>query len=245
MILALQTAVAFFSVILAWSVLSLPWTKGYSLQVLALMLIVFVILKRFGRKKTFDYKQKMERKSLWQAIEIAPLGVAVLLLIGNTGGFSSWLLPLIFVYFFFLMFANRLPATILTFIVTIVFVYYFTPDFAANNYGAVLSLLIFLPIAVFAQKYYAQAIKESNELALEREKISYYNLYAEKQQNELIKREQSTQKALTLKEVVSELIPQVDALQKESRFPQNQLVVSAQLTKIGLKLRQALKNAGE
>ncbi|MBQ6436643.1 hypothetical protein IJJ27_03755, partial [bacterium] len=76
-----------------------------------------------------------------------------------------------------------------------------------------------------------------------REKVAYYNLYAEKQQADILEQAPKVKYKAnqSLSDFVSDLIPQIDELQKMSRFPQNQLVVSAGLTKIGLSLRRALQ----
>ena len=244
MIIIGQVLIAILTIVSPWLVLSSPQMRGYTLQFFFILVIVFVFFLRAKRKHKLSYKT--DEMSVWSSlkdsIQIALVGIAVLLMIGNTGGFGSWVLPLFFVYYFFHVFANNLVVNLLALGLNLFFIYFFTPTFSEVHYGAVLSLIIFAPIAIFAQKYYNQAIKDNWQLELEREKVTYYNLYAEKQQNELLKRKSKTTISEGhLSDFISGLIPQIDNLQKESRFPQNQLVISAQLTKIGLALRQALK----
>lgn len=246
MIVILQILIAFLSVVLAGIFLSLPILSGYTLQIFAVLVIGFIIVNRLSRRAEIDYKIMLEKKSLIFAWQLFFCGAAIFLLVGSTGGFGSWLFPLLFLYFFFLILANGWLVTLLNFVLVLGLLYYQTPNFGTADYGPLLSLVVFLPIAFFAQKYYQQFLKEQEELRLEREKITYYNLYAEKQQGELLTRgKQVTNKAVessNLASFLETLIPQLDEVQKESRFPENQLVVSAKLTKIGLALRQILKN---
>ncbi len=244
MIIIGQVLIAILTIVGPWLVLSLAQIRNYTLQIFFILVIAFVFFLRAKRKQKVSYKtdEVTTWSSLKDSIQIALVGMAVLLMVGNTGGFGSWVLPLIFVYYFFHVLANNLFINLLTLGLNLIFIYFFTSEFSEVHYGAVLSLIIFAPIAIFAQKYYIKAIKDNWQLELEREKVTYYNLYAEKQQNELLKRKSKTTISDGhLSDFISDLIPQIDNLQKESRFPQNQLVISAQLTKIGLALRQALK----
>lgn len=246
MIVILQILIAFLSVVLAGIVLSLPLLANYTLQVFAVLIIGFVIVNRLTRRAEFDYRIVLEKKSLIFSWQLFFCGAATFLLIGSTGGLGSWLFPLLFLYFFFLILSNGWLVTTLNLILVLGLLYYQTQNFGPVHYGALLSLVIFLPIAFFAQKYYRQFLQEEEELKLEREKITYYNLYAEKQQGELLSRGKqvttSSVKEGDLKRFLETLIPQLDEVQRESRFPESQLVISAKLTKIGLALRQILKN---
>jgi hypothetical protein len=95
---------------------------------------------------------------------------------------------------------------------------------------------------MFAQRYYNRAVRDGLELELEKEKVAYYNMYAERKQNEILAREADTKDKITsLRQFLLALIPEVDALQRDSRFAQNQLIISERLTKIGLSLRLALR----
>lgn len=246
MITAVQIFIVLLTALIGGLSVFFPQVQAYVLQIFSVLVIIFVLLRRWGKKQTISFRTQLEKQSLYQAASIAPLGAAILLLVGVTGGLSSWWLPLIFIYFFMLAFANQLPAVLAAYLFDFVLIFCFTNNFGEQNYGAMLSLLVFMPVAIFAQKYYLQTAKETQALESERAKIAYYNLYAEKQQAELLtlRGKDSGSKLLAsddLTTYVATLIPQIDQLQQESRFPENQLIISAQLTKIALGLRQALK----
>ncbi len=247
----LQVLISSLSVIAAGVVLATPILSQYRLQFFAVFLIGFVLVNRLTRKQSLDYRVILEKRSLTWSWQLFFAGAAILLMIGGTGGLASWLLPLVFVYLLFLSLVNGWLPTIITTGLMIFFLYAQTGNFGADNYGAILSIVVFVPIAFFAQKYYVRFVRDQEELKLEREKITYYNLYAEKQQNELLTREKNKaneedwNNKKSESKLVQALIPQIDELQKESRFPENQLVVSARLTKIGLALRRFLKEAEE
>lgn len=249
MILTLQILIGLLSVVAAGVVLAVPGLDKYALQFFALFMVGFVLTNRSTRKKVLDYKVLTEQRSLHLAWQLFFGGAAIILLVGATGGFASWMLPLLFVYIFFLSLTNGWLVTLVNLLAILALLYYQTADFGPSNYGAALSLIVFWPVAWFAQKYFARFLREQAELKLEREKIIYYNLYAEKQQGELLKRGRNVTsgavKNSDLTSFIEVLIPQIDDVQRESRFPENQLVVSAKLTKIGLALRQILKNTGE
>ena len=161
---------------------------------------------------------------------------------------SSAFLPLIFVELFFVILACQWPVALFTTLAILAFLYFLTPNFGEANYGALFSVVIFLPVAFFAQKYYAKFLREQRALEAEREKLAYYNLYAEKQQEALLHEGKSVrvaqapaQKNAAASIFLHELIPEIDELQKESRFSENQMVVSAKLTKLGLRLRRVVQ----
>lgn len=247
----LQTILALLTVVVAGVILVTPAMSGYYLQFFAVAVVGFVIANRWGRKKGGSYKEMSHDNRLNLSLQLFCCGVAILLLVGSSGGLASWMFPLLFIYFFFLLLACPWPVTLVTAAASAFLVYYFTADFGPDDYGALFSLVIFLPIGFFAQKYYRKFLIQQQQLELEQEKITYYNLYAEKQQAALLAEGKSATmtvdtpaEATTLtmvQEFLQKLTTQIDELQKESRFAQNQLVVSAQLTKMGLAIRRLSK----
>ncbi len=246
MILVLQIFLSLLSVIAAGIILITPSLSNYYLQFFALTILGFAFFHRLTKKKTIDYKMIVEQKQLNLSLQLFFIAFGLILLIGSTGSFSSPLFPLIFIYFFFLLLANHWLTSLFSAGAILGVFYYLMPNFGQAHYGAVISILVFLPIAFFAQKYYRRFLADREELALEREKISYYNLYAEKQQAELLthqspkKNNPLSKKQQTVNDFLQTLIPQIDQLQTESRFPQNQLIVSSKLTKLALVVRRFL-----
>lgn len=149
MIVILQILIAFLSVVLAGIVLSLPFLSGYILQIFAVLILGFIIVNRLTRRAEFDYKIVLEKKSLVFAWQLFFCGAAIFLLVGSTGGLGSWLFPLLFLYFFFLILANGWLVTLLNFVLVLGLLYYQTPAFGPAHYGALLSLAVFFPFQLF------------------------------------------------------------------------------------------------
>lgn len=244
----IQVLILWLSMVAAAVILIYPPTLAYALQFFAAAVIAFVVINRLGRKKQFDAETVLEQKNLNLTWQLFCVGLAIFLLIGYTGGLGSAFFPLVFIYLFFVILACLWPVSLAATLASLVFLYFLTPEFGENYYGTLFSVVIFLPIAFFAQSYYAKFLKEQRALEAEREKLTYYNLYAEKQQEALLGENKSVPKvkqknADSASNFLQELVPELDELQKESRFPENQMVVSARLTKLALKVRQVLKQA--
>lgn len=221
----------------------IPALSGYTFQFLGIAVIGFFIVNIYVRHRHIAFRPDSARNNFFSTLEISFISFALMIAIGSTGGFSSWLLPLYLIYFLLLNFVCPLAPTLISFIASLVFFYLTTPLFGTNNYGNLISLLIFAPIAVAVQHIYAKLLLERQNARLEREKVAYYNLYAEKQQAELLSHPAPKSTPSSLEEYVrTELIPTIDDLQKKSRFPENQLILSSSLTKLALQVRQALKN---
>jgi hypothetical protein len=251
----IQAAISVFALIISWIILSIPLFHEYIFQCFCFFIAIFLFVNLRGRhqqRSALETETQQEQYSLRQNVEIGLVGVAIFLLIGSTGGLGSALLPLFFVYFFFAAFVTPHFVTLLMTVAEVAFFYFFTLDglgninFGPAHYPVLLSIFIFIVVTFFAQKYYNRAVKDNLDLQLEKEKVAYYNIYAEKKQSELLNQAAAERKeAHTTNEYLQELIPQIDALQKQSRFAQNQLIVSAGLTRIGLSLRRIQKLSPE
>ena len=236
-----QTGLTIVAVLAAGIVCGSPSLSRYTLQFLGVSIVLFLLINRVVRRRQISFATGSKRNNLASTLEVAVISFALLLAIGSTGGYASWLLPLYLIYFILLNFVCPLLPTLVSFVATLVLFYLTTPVFTQAQYGSLLSLLVFVPIAVGLQHVYAKFLLERQNARLEREKVAYYNLYAEKQQAELLKRDTLARPTSDLADYLRELIPQIDELQKMSRHPENQLVLSSSLTKIGLSARQALK----
>ena len=233
-----QTALTVLSVIAAAVVYVLPAREQLLLPTLGVSLLGFLLANHVLRHRQKKLLTQASRHNFLPTLEVSLIAFALLLAIAITGGYSSWLLPLYLIYFLLLNFVCPLFPTLTSFVCTLVFFYLSTPDFGRADYGSLLSLIVFAPIAIALQNIYAKLLLEQQNAKLEREKVAYYNLYAEKQQAQLLASGQDQ----SLREFVQALVPQIDELQKMSRFSENQLIISATLTKLGLSIRQALKN---
>lgn len=229
------------TLLISWLALSNPQTKDYALQFFCTYIAIFflfnIYLRRHQNKN--ELKDQLNKQSLAQIFQISLVAGAIFLLVGSTDGLNSFLLPLYYVYFFFAIFVNPNWLTAVRILTELTFLVFFTSDFNQRHYSTLASLAVFIGISYFAHQYYFRALKSHLLLEDEKEKVAYYNLYAEQKQNERLQTEQQKHNHLnSATDCLHDLITQVDQLQVQSRFSQNQLIVSQGLTKVGLLLRR-------
>lgn len=235
----LQLLMSMSALSISWLVLYFSQTSKYALQFFCAYIAIFFIFNLYWRKKNRSRSIIAEEQPLKQSWEISLVAGAIFLLVGSTQGLNSFLLPLYYIYFFFAIFVNSSWITWLRTICELTFLIFFTPDFGPPHYSNIFSLAVFITISYFAQQYYQRALKDNLQLQDEKQKVSYYNMYAEKKQNELLTQENQLQHQLSsANDYLTDLITQVDKLQTQSRFAYNQLIISAGLTKVGLLLRR-------
>jgi acid stress-induced BolA-like protein IbaG/YrbA len=227
----------------AW--LQQPALHGYVLQAFCVATAGYLLLKKFSRGHWFYTDPQVKRLPFTQTLSLAILGFAVLLLVGFFGGLHSPAASALFVYLFFLAFSASTATASLLSLICLAFTVYLTPQLSLSDYGYLLGLLIYIVVVALAKKYYDQTLIKQQNLQIEREKIAYYNLYAEQQKEQILVAQKKLREigaAGDCHSFLAGLIPIIDELQKKSRFAQNQMVVSQELTKIGLNLRQAVKS---
>lgn len=244
LMLIVQIGVCILAVVAASIVSLVPALERYTLQFMAGAMVLFFILSRLSRKRDNALPYRVERDDWMASVEIALLSFAILLTIGATGGLSSWLLPLYMIFFLLLNFVCPLAPTLVSLIASLIYIIVMTPEMSQQQYGSLLSLIIFAPIAIVMQSIYTKLVTTRQEARLERDKVTYYNLYAEKQQAMILdaSTQSEEQKPHTMGAALEKLIPKIDELQKLSRHPENQLVLSAGLTKLGLSVRKILRD---
>ncbi len=245
--LFVQISVCILAVVAAGVVSLTPALEPYTLQFMAGAMVLFFVLSKMSRKRDTALPYRVERDDWMASVEIALLSFAILLTIGATGGLSSWLLPLYMIFFLLLNFVCPLAPTLVSLVASLIYIIIMTPEMSQQQYGSLLSLIIFAPIAIVMQNIYTKLVTTRQEARLERDKVTYYNLYAEKQQAQILEASglSEEQKPHTLGAALEKIIPKIDELQKLSRHPENQLVLSAGLTKLGLEVRKILRDFGD
>lgn len=232
------------TLLISWLALSTPQTKDYALQFFCAYIAIFFIFNIYLRRRESkqELKDQLGEQSLSQIFQISLVAGAIFLLVGSTDGLNSFLLPLYYVYFFFAIFVNPNWLTALRILTELTFLVFFTSDFDQRHYSTLASLAVFIGISYFAHKYYLRALKSHLLLEDEKEKVAYYNIYAEQKQNEALAAAQKKRHHLdSASDCLHDLIVQIDQLQVQSRFSQNQLIVSQGLTTSGLLLRRLRK----
>jgi hypothetical protein len=233
------------SLAVAW--LLSPDLEPYTLQVFAAAIAVYLITWRLSRKKPQFATDGKYVFSLLRTISFGTLGFSFLILIGYLGGFNSPAISLIFIYIFLVIFKFRTSSAIAISLITLTYLFLLTSldsGMSTNAWGYLISAIVYMAVVIVAKRYFEQVVAKQQALKLEREKLAYYNVYAEQQKEMLLTAQneiKEMKKRDDLTDFIKTLIPVVDELQKKSRFSQNQLVVSQELTKISLSLRQALK----
>lgn len=219
-------------------------TQTY-LAAMICLITIYLIVKRLQirskRKSVWFRQNQIISFSAGMAPELILMGVIVFIIIGFFGGYNSPVFPLVYFYLFFLVFLLPVWSSALISLEIIVLFYFLTPQFLVSNWTALISLPMFWGLLVFSKTQYFSLVKENGELAAEKEKVAYYNHYAEQQQAtnliNLNKKNASSWKTLQSFWQI-ELMPKIDELQKLSSSEKNQLIVQSQLTKLNFRLAQ-------
>ena len=221
------------------------------LAVMLTLIVAYVVAKRvLSRTKKVWFRTNKTNKNtphsnttLTLIPELVLIGSVIFIVVGFFGGLNSVVWPLIYFYLFFLAFLTPASTTIIITVELMVLFYLLTPNFLTSNWSNIISLPIFLALLLLTKKQYSDLVKESSRLAEEKQKVAYYNFYAEKQQAGSLQTQDKTTENWTNVEGFwqNELMPQINELQKLSSTSQNQLIIQSQLTKLSLRLRQISK----
>lgn len=131
-----------------------PALNYYSLQVFALTVALYFVLKRLTRSKIWHLAPKT------QSFEMILATFAFLIIIGYTGNLNSVLFSLTYVHLFFLVFSTQISTSIIISALIIVFHY----AQAGTDSTRMLSVLITIPILtvffLFSKRQYDEVQKE-------------------------------------------------------------------------------------
>lgn len=239
----------------AW--MTIPQLQNYALQAFAVAAILYIVIKKVSKDSLFYtrdldsadqiYKvnqgdsKKKKKIPYAQIINLAILGFAVTLLVGYFGGMQSAGFAFAFVYIFFLAFSTGTITTISLTLFMLTLVFYLTPEITAGDFVYPVLAVVFMSVVMLAKKYYDQSVIKQHSLKIEREKVTYYNIYAENQLNESLRTQRKlrelSQSGHDTREFVKELVAVIDDLTKKSRHTSNQMIVSQELNRIGFNLR--------
>lgn len=139
------------SITLAYFWLQIPMLSQFSLQIFALFVIAFLVIKRFKKAKLWHILPEMA------SVEIILITFSFLLLVGGTGGTSSWFFPLIYVNLFFLVMASETPTAIISTIAMMLFFYALDPGLKTSTIQSLIALPLMVAIFLFARKEYDEA----------------------------------------------------------------------------------------
>ncbi|PIR61540.1 MAG: hypothetical protein COY81_00790 [Candidatus Pacebacteria bacterium CG_4_10_14_0_8_um_filter_43_12] len=139
------------TIALAYIWLQVPLLRMYSLQIFALFVLAFLVIKRFKKAKLWHILPE------WASYEITLLTFAFLLLIGATGNTKSLFFPLGYVNLFFLVMTSYVPTAIIATAAIVLFHYALDPELSVATIQSISTLPIMLAIFLFARKEYDEA----------------------------------------------------------------------------------------
>lgn len=224
-ILALSAAV-----FAAYVWLSFTSLAQYSLQVFALCILLYFVLK------------KLNDAAVWEILpttavdEMTLVTFAFLILIGATGGDESVFFPLIFIYLFFLSMTMRVATAITLCLEVLLFLYALSPSPSL--------LLVNIPIVMtfflFAKYQYDQAKTKQTIIEIESNELNSYQIFLQQKDLQLNEAEGKTWGWVKFFNsfVFDFLQPKIDNLIQLVEFPQNHSMVKGQLTLIRLELEK-------
>lgn len=219
-------------------------TQTY-LAAMICLIVIYLIVKRLqirSKNQSVWFRQNQKPDfSTNMTPELILMGVIIFIIIGFFGGYNSPAFPLVYFYLFFLVFLLPTWSSALVTLEVVMLFYYLTPQFLIANWTTLASLPIFWGLLIFSKTQYFSLVRENSELAAEKEKVAYYNHYAEQQQAaslvNLDKKNAKTWKSLQSFWQI-ELMPRINELQKLSSSEKNQLIIQAQLTQLNFRLAQ-------
>lgn len=154
------------AVFVAFVWLHIPVLSQYSLQVFALSIVLYLLIKRF------------KQSSIWHlapgtmSIELALLTFAILLVVGFTGDTRSLLFSLSYVHLFFVVFAAEASTAIITTMAVVLFYYALSPSSNPQDLANLATLPLMLFFFIFAKAQYQQANRQEAQLKTDHETLT-------------------------------------------------------------------------
>ena len=134
---------------LFWVNLSSP----YSLQLMAVLMIIFLLNYKLTKNKLFNNN-----------INLTIFSTAVLILVSETGGLNS---PLFFLIYFLLFGVAFLSSPSIVLALTLIIILFFSPSLKSINAVIQLaSLLLITPLAIVFGKQYLQLLKQQGKIVI-------------------------------------------------------------------------------
>jgi hypothetical protein len=151
------------TVAVAYFWLHSPMLQPYSLQVFALVVVAFFILKRIKQAKLWHLLPGTT------SIEVILITFSFMLLIGATGNFNSPFYPLTFIHLFILVMTTPTMTAISVMLMVILFHYGLSPELLPAITNELISLPMFLIFFLFAKRQYDEA--KAEKIIIKRDKF--------------------------------------------------------------------------
>lgn len=154
-----------FVLIAIW--MSVPSLEKYSLQLVALSLLLFLAL-RF----------KHNRENLTQLIpkrgssELIPITIVFMLFISATGNTHSWVYPLTYVYLVMVVFSLNARTASIVALCTLLLQTFLVPTFTVQEAIILLNIPVIFGVLLFAKQQYEKAQIEEQLLVEEEDQLT-------------------------------------------------------------------------
>lgn len=154
------------AIALAYLWLQVPALRDHSLQIFAVMMVGFFVIKRIRKAKLWHIAPDRES---W---ELSIITFSFLLLIGATGNTESIFYPLGFLHLFFIVLASTVPTAIGATAGIMLFHYAIEQSFTFSDLQTMISLPIMLVLFIFTKHQYDQSQFKQNLLKEENKAIN-------------------------------------------------------------------------
>ena len=216
----IHTALIACAIALAYGWLHIPALVPYTLQAFAVTMLVYFIIKRFGKAKLWHLAPDV------YSLEMPVLTFAFQLLIGGTGNFHSLFFPLTFVHLFFLVLATETTTAIFASLMIMFFHYLMVPDLGLETVSQAVTIPLVMVFFLFA-KYQYQEVQEDKNMMASSEAALAACTYQEHE----------------LRHFLQEFVmPKLMMLESLSQTPQeNQTTIQGQLTLLQTEIQKILQ----
>ena len=147
------TTIISLTIALLFSLFWVNLSSPYSLQLMAVLMIIFLLNYKLTKNKLFNGN-----------INLAIFSTAVLILVSETGGLSS---PLFFLIYFLLFGVAFLSSPSVVLACTLAIILFFSPSLKSINAVIQLtSLLLITPLAIVFGKQYLELLKQQGKIVI-------------------------------------------------------------------------------
>lgn len=134
--------------------LHVPFLQLYSVQFFAVLGICYFILKKMSQAQAKHFLPAT------MSIETILVTSSLLLLIGATGGTSSWFYPLTYLGLFMVVFSSNTPSSIFSTLLIMLFLYGTSSQLHQHELVAISSLPIVMIFLIFAKLQHEEVIRD-------------------------------------------------------------------------------------
>lgn len=217
---ALHTFLLALAIGLAYLWLMTPALEKYSLQAMALVVLIYAAVKIATRAKFWQILPTR------MSIETALATFAFLLLIGSTGNLASWFFPLSYIHLFFIIFSSQIGTSIIISMLILLFHFALNPALNQHELVSLATLPIVMLFFLFARKQHQEVITDQYIITQSEQELAEVNYDANAME----------------KFLVEFLSPKLDQLKELSNYPGNSPTIYGQITIIKIEIEKLMQH---